>query len=115
MASGKSVEAKVGEFLLKGFCMLNETCPADGSVPLFRKKDGTIICCCSGNCKHSEGPKLAQSTPAHVSARADVGAEAPPAKVQKHESADAESIREAEMLRIGIMGSCRGTHSRLFV
>jgi len=100
MASEKSVEAKMGAFLLKGYCMLNETCPADGSIPMFRKRDGTIICCCSARCKYSEGYKPVQAMQARVAAREDVSAEAPLAKVQKQQSAaDAESARDVEMQR----------------
>eukprot|EP00928_Gymnodinium_smaydae_P017269 TRINITY_DN16602_c0_g2_i2.p1 TRINITY_DN16602_c0_g2~~TRINITY_DN16602_c0_g2_i2.p1 ORF type:complete len:532 (-),score=69.01 TRINITY_DN16602_c0_g2_i2:23-1519(-) len=52
----------MASYLLKGYCMLSETCPQGHSVPLFRTKAGTLLCCCADPaCEHNPNAKAAAS------------------------------------------------------
>eukprot|EP00392_Amoebophrya_sp_AT5.2_P014210 g14353.t1 len=42
----------LGQYLLKGWCMLQETCPDNPSVPLMRSRAGVTICVACQNCAH---------------------------------------------------------------
>eukprot|EP00927_Polykrikos_kofoidii_P053276 TRINITY_DN4761_c0_g1_i1.p1 TRINITY_DN4761_c0_g1~~TRINITY_DN4761_c0_g1_i1.p1 ORF type:complete len:350 (-),score=72.01 TRINITY_DN4761_c0_g1_i1:258-1307(-) len=45
--------AKIAKYLLKGWCLLNENCPAGTNIPLVRSREGVLVCCgCTPACPH---------------------------------------------------------------
>mmetsp|Transcript_41682 Transcript_41682/g.75692 ORF Transcript_41682/g.75692 Transcript_41682/m.75692 type:complete len:280 (-) Transcript_41682:59-898(-) len=49
--------AKIAQYLLKGYCLLNEYCPNGSSIPLLRHPNGTYVCVCGdASCKYSDSP-----------------------------------------------------------
>lgn len=42
---GADHPAKIAQYLLKGWCLLNEYCPNGQNIPLVRSREGALLCC----------------------------------------------------------------------
>eukprot|EP00971_Amphidinium_carterae_P247622 4917333-Amphidinium_carterae.1 len=59
--------AQIAQYLLKGYCLLNEYCPNGASIPLLRHPNGSYLCVC-GNaaCKYASSAAPAGQKPSGV-------------------------------------------------